>query len=75
MVGEPGSTERENVLRVSPEFFETLGQPLARGRAFTDDETTYQTNRVVVLSDAYWRARLAADPAVLGKTIRSTAST
>jgi predicted permease len=70
VVGDAGSTERETVLRVSPEFFATLGQPLARGRAFTDEETTYETDRVVVLSDAFWRERLGGDAAVLGTTLR-----
>jgi predicted permease len=70
VVGDAGSTERENVMRVSPEFFAALGQPLARGRGFTDEETTYETDRVVVLSDAFWRERLGADDSVLGRRLR-----
>ncbi len=70
VVGGAGSTVRESSLRVSPEFFATLGQPLAMGRAFTEEETTFETDRVVVLSDAFWRERLGADPGVLGRSLR-----
>ena len=70
VVGGAGSTVREMSLRVSPEFFATLGQPLAMGRAFTEEETTFETDRVVVLSDSFWRERLGADAEVLGRTLR-----
>jgi predicted permease len=70
VVGEAGATEREDVLRVSPEFFETLGRGPILGRAFTEAETTYATDRVVILTDAFWRQRLAADPGVIGRTLR-----
>jgi predicted permease len=70
IIGEPGSTDREFVTRVSPEFFATLGMGPAFGRAFTERETTYQTDSVAILSDAYWRQRLNADPNVIGRKIR-----
>ena len=44
IVGETGSTEREPVARVSPEFFATLGVRPVVGRPFTEAETTYQTD-------------------------------
>src|ERR1700722_9593955 len=43
IIGEAGSTEREQITRVPPEFFSTLGLRPAIGRAFTDEQTTYQT--------------------------------
>jgi predicted permease len=70
VVGEPGSTEREPTMRVSPEFFSTLGLGPAIGRTFTDEETTSDTDHVAILSDAYWRQRFNADPNVLGKLVR-----
>jgi predicted permease len=70
IVGESGSTEREPITRVSPEFFATLGLGPAMGRAFTDEETTYQTDGVAILTDAYWRQRLGGDPGVIGRPIR-----
>jgi predicted permease len=70
IVGEPGSTEREPVARVTPDFFSTLGVGPVLGRAFTEQETTYDTDKVAILTDAYWRRRLGGDPGVLGRTIR-----
>ena len=70
IVGEPSSTEREPTMRVSPDFFATLGLGPAIGRTFTDDETTSDTDQVAILSDTYWRRRFNADPNVLGKQIR-----
>src|SRR6202163_1986917 len=43
IVGEAGSTEREQIASVSPDFFSTLGVGPAMGRTFTEEETTYQT--------------------------------
>jgi len=70
IVGEPNSTEREPTMRVSPDFFATLGLGPAIGRTFTDEETTSDTDHVAILSDMYWRQRFNADPNVLGKQIR-----
>ena len=70
IVGEPGSTERLQTMRVSPDFFSTLQLGPAFGRTFTDEETTSETNHVAILSDAFWRQRFNADPNVLGKLIR-----
>ena len=59
IVGDVVATEREYVTRVTPEFFETLGVPLALGHAFTDADTeygaTYTAGRVAVVTDAYRR--------------------
>jgi len=70
IVGEPGSTERLQTMRVSPDFFSTLRLGPAFGRTFTDEETTSETNHVAILSDAFWHQRFNADPNVLGKQIR-----
>jgi predicted permease len=70
VVGEPGSTEREPTMRVSPDFFSTLGLGPAIGRTFSDEETTSDTDHVAILSDTFWRQRFNADPNVLGKQIR-----
>jgi len=70
IVGEPGSTERLQTMRVSPDFFSTLELGPAIGRTFTDQETTSETNHVAILSDTFWRQRYNADPKVIGKQIR-----
>jgi hypothetical protein len=70
IMGEAGSTERDQTMRVSPDFFSTLGLGPVIGRSFTDEETTSQTDHVAILSDAFWRQRYNADPHVIGKLIR-----
>jgi len=70
IIGEPGSTEREQTMRVSPDFFATLGLGPAIGRTFTDEETTSQTDHVAILSDAFWRQHFNATSAVIGEQIR-----
>jgi predicted permease len=75
IIGESGSTEPRDILRVSPEFFTTLGVSTIMGRTFTEEEMTYQTDRVAVLTDTYWRQRFNADPNVLGQEIRENGFT
>jgi hypothetical protein len=61
IAGEPGSTKREQITQISPDFFTTLGVGPAIGRPFTEQETTYKTDGVAILSDAYWRQQFHAD--------------
>ena len=68
IVGDGASPDRVEAASVSPEFFATLGVPLALGHTFTDAELTYQTDQVAVLTDEFWRRHFKADPAVLGRT-------
>ena len=70
VVGEAGSTERVPVARVSPEFFPTLGVDLHIGRGFTEEETSVQTDGVVILTDRYWREHFNSDAHVIGKQVR-----
>jgi predicted permease len=70
IMGEAGSTERDQTMRVSPDFFSTLGLGSVIGRSFTEEETTSQTDHVAILSDAFWRQRYNADPNVIGRLIR-----
>ncbi len=72
LVGDTGSTQQEEVMLVSPDFFTTLGVSPVMGRSFNDRETItpVEDNGVAILSDAYWRQRLNSDPNVLGRDIR-----
>jgi predicted permease len=70
VVGEAGSTEHEQIARVSPDFFATLGTGPSMGRSFTEEETSLQTDRVVILTDTYWRQHFDADLHVIGKQLR-----
>ncbi len=69
IVGGASSPQRVSRARVSPEFFATLGVPLARGRTFTEDEMLYKNSARVILTDAYWRNHFNADPDIIGKTM------
>ena len=51
-------------------YFATFGiQPLA-GRVFTRDEDQPGHSQVVVISERLWRARLHADPMIIGQALR-----
>ena len=64
-----GEAERIYTALVSPGFLSTLGVAPALGRAFTAADMTHGNDRIVILSDAFWRRRFNADPAILGKTV------
>lgn len=69
-VGEAGSAERVQSLRVTPSFFSLLRVEPALGRSFAEDETAEGTRFKVILTDAYWREAYGADPQVLGREMR-----
>ena len=71
VVGETGAAEQTEIMRVSPDFFATLGVNLAMGRTFSEEEAAVaENNGVAIVTDAYWRQRLNSDPNVLGRDIR-----
>jgi predicted permease len=56
---------------VSPNFFNVLGVPFESGHGFPlPDSSAAAPMPVVVLSHSFWRTALAADPAVLGTSVR-----
>lgn len=66
-----GQGEPQSVIAraVSSDFFSVLqAQPLM-GRIFSPDEDQPGRNRVVILSESFWRDRFGADPYILGKDI------
>jgi putative ABC transport system permease protein len=66
-----GRPERVFGSLVSGNFFEVLGVRAALGRTFAPDEDrTPGTHPVVVISHRLWQRRFAADPGLIGKTIR-----
>jgi predicted permease len=71
VVGETGSTQQEQVMRISPDFFTTLGAGPVMGRSFNEAETISPIEHyAAIVTDAYWRQRLNADPHVVGRDIR-----
>jgi predicted permease len=57
-------TCRLQVMEVTDNFFHLVGIPVAMGRPIEPGDRD-----VVVLSDRFWRVRLAADPAIIGKAL------
>jgi predicted permease len=71
VVGETGAAEQTEIMRISPEFFTTLGRGPVMGRSFNEAEAEVADNNgVAIVTDAYWRQRLDSDPNVLGRDIR-----
>jgi putative ABC transport system permease protein len=64
-----GEPERVGGARVSSNFFSLLGVPVAQGRGFSVEEEREGHERVVVISDALWRRRYAADRGLVGQSI------
>src|SRR3954470_21022264 len=65
-----GVNERAWGFIVSGNYFDVLGVKPVLGRAFLPEEDrTPGSHPVVVLSDACWRKRFAADPAAVGRTL------
>lgn len=63
-------SERVVAELVSGNLFEALDARPAIGRLLTaDDDVTPGAHPVIVLSDAYWRRRFAADPGVVGRSV------
>ncbi len=62
------AAERVQGYAVTPGFWNVLSQPLARGRAFGEEEER-SNQHVVVLSDRLWRNRYGADPDIVGRDI------
>jgi putative ABC transport system permease protein len=61
----PSGAEQILVSGVTPGMFEMLGRAPALGRTFTPQEA----GTAVVVSHGFWRARLGADPNVLGRVL------
>ena len=67
--GPQGASSIRGV-RVSANYFDTLGIHAALGRTFTGGEEQPGSHRVVILSDALWRERYGGRPDVIGETLR-----
>jgi predicted permease len=70
-LAEPGQpAEQLSGVVAGANLFQTLGLQPALGRGFTPEEQQPGRDNVVVLSDAFWRRKFAADPAIVGRTLR-----
>jgi predicted permease len=65
--GEPA---RVFVARVSASFFPLLSVNPQLGRTFLDEENRPGRAPAVILTDAFWKSRLGADPRAVGSSLR-----
>lgn len=63
---ELGAAERVSATNVTPGFLPLLGVTPARGRGFDLGDVG---RPVAIISHAFWRGRLAADPGVIGRQV------
>jgi len=63
------TAEQVRGVNVSPSFFDMLGVQAALGRTFRPEEEQEGHDRVVVLTDGFWRRRFGGDPDVVGQTV------
>ena len=69
LTGE-GEPERLPVSNVTADFFKVLGVNPILGRTFQEGEDTAGRNNVCVISYGFWQRRFAADPNVVGRTLK-----
>ncbi len=69
-LADGGSVERVDGAQITYDFFDALGVPPLVGRAFTAEEDRPNGTPAVMISEALWRERFDADPAVIGRTLR-----
>ena len=56
--------------RVSASFFSLLGVNASLGRTFLAEENQPGLTPIVVLTDAFWRSKMGADPRAVGRVLR-----
>ena len=62
-------TDRINGMNVTPEFFAALAVQPQLGRVFRAEDAQPGHDQVVILTDALWHSRFAANPAIIGSSI------
>jgi len=68
LVGD-GEPERLVGVDVARNFLEVLGIAPLHGRNFVEEESVWQGRPAVILTNAFWVRRFAADPAIVGTSI------
>src|SRR6185436_6722438 len=69
MAGADGNAETVSRQWVTAGIFDVLGVGPILGRTFSADDEVKRAN-VVVMSEAFWRARYNGDPGVVGRDVR-----
>lgn len=68
--GGDARAERVTGLLVDGDPFALLEWPMALGRGFVPEDFAADAAAVVVIGERLWRSRFAADPTVIGRTVR-----
>lgn len=63
-------TESVSGARVTRDYFEVMGIPVAQGRTFSIDEDRSGGANAIIISHDLWQTRLGGDPDVLTQTLR-----
>lgn len=61
--------EQLRIGNVTSDFFSLLGADAALGRTFSADDESVEGATSILLSDALWRRRYGADPAIVGRRV------
>src|ERR1700682_1895178 len=69
LTGNDGPPERLGIERVSANLLPLLGVRPLLGRYFTSEEDRPGNERVVIITEGFWRRRFHADSAILNKSI------
>jgi putative ABC transport system permease protein len=69
-LSEGDQPERIPGARVTPNLFRVLAVSAERGRTFSEEEGQEGRGEVAVIKHSLWQRRFAADPDIIGKTIR-----
>ena len=67
----PGTEPERVSVATSFKLFDVLGVPLALGAGFPDADTKPGPARFAILGYGLWRRRFGADPAAVGRAVRS----
>ncbi|HEV2688072.1 MAG TPA: ABC transporter permease [Bryobacteraceae bacterium] len=74
LVGD-GDPELVNGLRVSYDFFDTLGIKMHLGRTFRAEEDKANSWQKLILTHGLWRRRFGGDPNIVGRQVRLNEAT
>ena len=69
-IAEQGKPELLEGVRVSFDYFDTLGVKMQLGRTFVADEDHPETRYEAVLTHGVWLRRFGGDPSIIGHTVR-----
>jgi putative ABC transport system permease protein len=65
-----GGAERIMTVETTPNLLALLGVQPLRGRAFDPAQDDPRKSRIAVVSEAFWRSRFGADPALVGRPVQ-----